>query len=135
MARWTASAKWAEGPALDGQRDMPLGLSLSEGLGVSEVHNARSFRVLLKVCSLKVFTPRIVVVMKSDTPATTVGETVRRLREREGISQEELADRCGLHRTYVGSVERGERNVSLANIVRLAKALNVSPASLLEGVR
>ena len=35
MARWTASAKWAEGPALDGQRDMPLGLSLSEGLGTS----------------------------------------------------------------------------------------------------
>jgi hypothetical protein len=35
MARWTASAKWAEGPALDGQRDMPLGLSLSEGLGIS----------------------------------------------------------------------------------------------------
>ena len=35
MARWTASAKWAEGPALDGQRDMPLALRLSEGLGVS----------------------------------------------------------------------------------------------------
>lgn len=91
--------------------------------------------MLLKVCSLKVFTPRIVVVMKGDTPSTTLGETVRRLREREGISQEELADRCGLHRTYVGSVERGERNVSLANIVRLAKALNVLPASLLEGMR
>ena len=37
MARWTASAKWAEGPALDGQRDMPLALSLSEGLGLSAV--------------------------------------------------------------------------------------------------
>ena len=35
MARWTASAEWAEGPALDGQRDMPLGLRLSEGLGLS----------------------------------------------------------------------------------------------------
>ena len=37
MARWTASAKWAAGPALDGQRDMPLGLSLSEGLGRSGI--------------------------------------------------------------------------------------------------
>lgn len=73
--------------------------------------------------------------MKSDMPSKMLGETVRRLRESEGVSQEELADRCGLHRTYVGSVERGERNVSLANIVRLAKALNVSPSSLLEGLR
>ena len=91
--------------------------------------------MLLKGCSLKVFMPRIVADMKSDMPSKTLGETVRRLREHEGISQEELADRCGLHRTYVGSVERGERNVSLANIVRLAKALNVAPSSLLEGMR
>lgn len=91
--------------------------------------------MLLKVCSFKVFMSLIVVSMQSDTPAATLGQTVRRLREREGISQEELADRCGLHRTYVGSVERGERNVSLLNIVCLAKALNVSPAALLEGMR
>lgn len=73
--------------------------------------------------------------MMHHIPAKTLGETVRRLRESEGISQEELADRCGLHRTYVGSVERGERNVSLANIVRLAKALKILPAALLEGLR
>lgn len=73
--------------------------------------------------------------MTSDMPAKTLGKTVRRLRETEGISQEELADRCDLHRTYVGSVERGERNVSLANIVRLAKALKTSPSALLEGLR
>lgn len=91
--------------------------------------------MLLKGCSFKVFMTSIVVGMKNDKPSKTLGETVRRLREHEGISQEELADRCGLHRTYVGSVERGERNVSLANIVRLAKALNVSPPSLLEGMR
>lgn len=99
------------------------------------MRNVSVHGVLLKVCSLKVFMPRIVVVMKSETPSKTLGETVRRLREYEGISQEELADRCGLHRTYVGSVERGERNVSLANIVRLAKALNVAPSFLLEGMR
>lgn len=48
------------------------------------------------------------------------------------MSQEALADEAGLHRTYVGSVERGERNISIDNIDRLAKALNVSPAFLME---
>ena len=70
--------------------------------------------------------------MKKDMAAKKFGETVRQLRESEGISQEELADRCGLHRTYIGSVERGERNVSLANIVRIAQALRKSPGDLLE---
>jgi transcriptional regulator with XRE-family HTH domain len=47
------------------------------------------------------------------------------------LSQEALAERTGLHRTYMGSVERGERNVSLDNIYRLAEALGVSAGSLL----
>ena len=54
------------------------------------------------------------------------GKRMRELRQRAGISQEALADRCGLHRTYVGGIERGERNPSLMNIARIAKALNVS---------
>jgi transcriptional regulator with XRE-family HTH domain len=53
------------------------------------------------------------------------GKRIRQLRQRAGISQEALADRCGLHRTYVGGIERGERNPSLMNIARIAKALNV----------
>jgi transcriptional regulator with XRE-family HTH domain len=60
------------------------------------------------------------------------GESVRQLREERGWSQEELADRCHLHRTYVGGIERGERNVSLLNVLKLASALEVSPARLFE---
>jgi transcriptional regulator with XRE-family HTH domain len=60
------------------------------------------------------------------------GERVRALRKQRGYSQEALAERADLHFTYVSSVERGERNISLVNIVRLARALKVSPASLFQ---
>jgi len=65
---------------------------------------------------------------------TNFGRNVRRARLRLGISQEELAHRSGLHRTYVGGVERGERNISLLNIVKLARALDVAPSRLLRSI-
>ena len=59
------------------------------------------------------------------------GERVRELRRVRGLSQEALAEHAGLHRTYVGSVERGERNISLDNIHALADALEVAAPDLL----
>lgn len=60
-----------------------------------------------------------------------LAQNIRRVRAQRGYSQEKLADEAGLHRTYVGSVERCERNISLDNIGKIAAALNVEPASLL----
>jgi transcriptional regulator with XRE-family HTH domain len=58
---------------------------------------------------------------------------VRTERKLKGLSQEALAEKCGLHRTYIGSIERGERNVSIDNVERLAKALDVEPSILVAG--
>ena len=63
--------------------------------------------------------------------AAKFGDKLRRLRKRQGVSQEELADRAGLHRTYVSSVERGERNVSLETIDKLARAFNLPMGELM----
>jgi len=67
-------------------------------------------------------------------PKKLVGMRIRELRLAKGISQEALADEAGVHRTYMGSVERGERNISLENIVRIAKALRVRPHELLKHI-
>jgi transcriptional regulator with XRE-family HTH domain len=71
--------------------------------------------------------------MKAEPSALrrTVAENVRRLRRGLAMSQEELAGQAQLHRTYVGAIERAERNLSLDNIERLALALKVTPAALL----
>jgi transcriptional regulator with XRE-family HTH domain len=60
-----------------------------------------------------------------------VGRNIRRLRRERGLSQEDLADEIGVHRTYMGGVERGERNLTLRTLERLADRLGVSPLSLL----
>lgn len=60
------------------------------------------------------------------------GQNLRRKRETLGISQEDLAEKAGLHRTYIGSVERAERNVSIDNMERLAVAVGSTIEQLLE---
>jgi len=63
---------------------------------------------------------------------TTFGTALRTLREDRGYSQEALAEQAGLHRNYVGGVERGERNVALENIVKLAQALSIRTKDLFD---
>lgn len=62
------------------------------------------------------------------------GKKVRSERLRLGLSQEELADRAGVHRTYIGMIERAEKNITLENIERIAKALNISIAEFFNKV-
>jgi len=62
------------------------------------------------------------------------GKRIRALRTTRGWSQERLAEEAGLHRNYVGGLERGERNVSLVNIGRLASAFGMTPSELLKGI-
>lgn len=63
------------------------------------------------------------------------GKRIRALRKKLRLSQEMLAERCDLHATYIGGIERGLRNVSLINIVRIARGLKVKPGELFRGIR
>ena len=65
-------------------------------------------------------------------PRVELGRHIAALRRRAGLSQEALAPKSGLARSYLGGVERGQRNISLLNICRLAEALAVRPSRLLE---
>lgn len=66
--------------------------------------------------------------------AEAFGDRVRARRHELGASQEELADSCGLHWTFVGQVERGRRNISLHNILKLAAGLQIDPGELVRGL-
>lgn len=64
----------------------------------------------------------------------SLGNRIRYLRGERGWSQEELAGEAGLDRTYVGGIERGERNVAIMNLARIAKALDISLAEMFKSV-
>lgn len=67
----------------------------------------------------------------SDSLRATLAENIKKFRKEKGLSQEELAERCGLHRTYIGSVERHERNVTLSTLEVLSETLDVTVPELL----
>ena len=62
------------------------------------------------------------------------GNNIRALRKARGFSQEGFADAVGLHRTYMGGVERGERNVSLLNLLKIMRKLEISPNDMLSDI-
>jgi transcriptional regulator with XRE-family HTH domain len=61
----------------------------------------------------------------------SLGNTVRRLRQELGLSQEAFADEVGLDRSYLGGIERGEHNLALMNLLKISKALGIKPSDLL----
>lgn len=68
-------------------------------------------------------------------PNEILADNLRAFRAERGWSQEQFADRCGLHRTYIGAIERGERNVTLNTLNHIASALEVSSAELISESR
>lgn len=72
------------------------------------------------------------VVSVPDSPLQTIAKSVRSRRIELGFSQEELAERAGLHRTYVGAIERGERNLTIGSLERIANALGWEVIDLLK---
>jgi transcriptional regulator with XRE-family HTH domain len=69
--------------------------------------------------------------MNGNALQVSLGREIRRRRLVKGVSQEIFAEFVGVHRTYIGSVERGERNLSLGNLARIAEALGATPSALL----
>jgi transcriptional regulator with XRE-family HTH domain len=89
--------------------------------------------MLRSVCRLIEFSQlRFLRMRQNKTIQQKFGNRVRKLRKNKGWSQEEFADECGLHRTYIGAIERGERNVSLNNIHAIATALNIPVKELFD---
>jgi transcriptional regulator with XRE-family HTH domain len=73
--------------------------------------------------------------VRDPDPRIAFGRRLRELRLERNLSQEKLAELAELHRNYVGGIERGERNVSLLNIVKLAHGLNIRTGKLVETIR
>lgn len=69
-----------------------------------------------------------------DTPLQILGNNIKKIREQKGISQEELANMADFDRTYISLIERGKRNLSLLNLCRFAKALDLKPFELIKNI-
>jgi transcriptional regulator with XRE-family HTH domain len=68
---------------------------------------------------------------REQTYIKALGQAVRELRKAKGFSQESFADAVGLHRTYMGAIERGEQNLTIKNIVKVSDTLGIEPSKLL----
>jgi transcriptional regulator with XRE-family HTH domain len=68
---------------------------------------------------------KIVLIMADDDIVKRIGLNITIIREQRGLTQEKLAELAGLHRAYIGQIERGEKNIGLRNLEKIAKALNV----------
>jgi transcriptional regulator with XRE-family HTH domain len=77
---------------------------------------------------------RVIYTVEEQNTLKQLGNRIRDLRIEIDLSQEKLAFACDLDRTYIGSVERGERNISILNIVKISNALGVNPQELLSGL-
>jgi len=71
--------------------------------------------------------------MKTDPTLKTLGESIRSLRKKQGLTQEQLAERSGLDSTYISGIERGIRNPSFKSLVSLAKGFGISISEMCEG--
>lgn len=72
--------------------------------------------------------------MAREPDLVTLGSRIRALRTERGWSQEGFADRCGLDRTYIGGIERGERNLAVLNLLRITRTLGVTVGELFAGI-
>lgn len=70
--------------------------------------------------------------IEQDKAKKQLGSVIRKKRRELNYSQEAFAYQCGVHRTYMGAIERGERNISLMNIIKVSNALNMKPSKLFE---
>ena len=73
--------------------------------------------------------------MYEEDITTRIGLNITIFREKQGLTQEKLAELAGLHRAYIGQIERGEKNIGLKNLEKIAKALNVPIKYLVENIR
>jgi DNA-binding XRE family transcriptional regulator len=90
--------------------------------------------MILIVCRLIIDILVLNIVMRRDKTniKNMLGEHIKMLRKEKGLSQEELSYETGLHRTYIGGIERGERNVSIENIEKIANALRIKLKDLFD---
>lgn len=86
------------------------------------------------MCRLNNLLQLILIDVEKYQELSKFGKRVRSLRIAKSLSQEQLAELSGLHRNYIGGIERGERNLTLLNVLRLSKALEISASELLKGI-